>query len=404
MKRRDFLKSCSVALTGSLLLTGCKNKEEANNQVTRRRFHNISLPLLGLGCMRLPMQGHEVDMNELDAMVDYCIQHGANYFDTAYRYVDYKSETVIGKSLSRYNRKDYILADKSPIRFLKTKKDIDRIFQEQLKKCLVDYFDLYMAHNINVNTYDKFKQFDMYNELLKYKKDGKIKYLGFSFHGNTEMLKELVNEHKWDFCMLQINYLDWNVVKAKEQYEIAERAKLPVIVMEPLRGGGLVKLPEEALQKLHSKYPDTTPADFGLRWVASRKNVVTVLSGMSNITQLKENINSFTNYKVMTEEELETAEEIAKEIQSQGEINCTACKYCMEVCPKGINIPAIFALYNQYKITNDKRFFLIYYNSLAENEKADKCIKCGQCNSNCPQGLNIPELLANINSEIQTKQ
>ncbi|MCR5262015.1 MAG: aldo/keto reductase [Candidatus Gastranaerophilales bacterium] len=401
MKRRDFLKNCSVALTGSLLLSGCKNSEQnEEGQITRRKFKNISMPLLGLGCMRLPMKNNQIDMDELNTMVDYCIQHGANYFDTAYRYVDYKSEIAIGKALSRYNRKDFLLADKSPLRFLKAEKDIDRIFQEQLRKCQVDYFDFYMAHNINVNTYDKFKQFDMYNELLKYKKDGKIKYMGFSFHGSTEMLKELIDEHKWDFCMLQMNYLDWNVVKAKEQYELVEKAKIPVIVMEPLRGGGLVKLPEEALQKLHSEEPDTTPANFGLRWVASRKNVITVLSGMSNINQVKENINTFTNYKVMTEEEEQTAEEIAKIIQSQGEINCTACKYCTEVCPKGINIPAIFALYNQYKITNDKRFFLIYYNSLAESEKASNCIKCGVCNSNCPQSLNIPELLAKINEEV----
>lgn len=403
MKRRDFLKNCSVAFTGTILLTGCGNKGiiTKEGQITRRKICDTDVPLLGLGCMRLPMKDNEVDMSELDSMVDYCIEHGANYFDTAYRYVDYKSETAIGKSLKRYNRNEFILADKNPIRFLKSKEDVSRIFQEQLKKCQVDYFDFYMAHNINVNTYDKYKQFDVYNELLKYKKDGKIKYLGFSFHGSTEMLKELIKENKWDFCMLQVNYLDWNVVKAEEQYNIAKKANIPVIAMEPLRGGSLVNLPDTALRQLQSKYPNTSPASFGLRWVASRQNIVTVLSGMSNIKQVKENIATFTNFKPMTEDEEKVAQDIAQIIQSQGEINCTACKYCLEVCPKGINIPAIFALYNQYKITKDKRFFLIYYNSLADNEKADNCIKCGVCNSNCPQELDIPLLLSKINEEIK---
>ena len=189
MERRDFIKNCSIALTGTLLLNGCKSRDISvkEGQISRRKFQDITLPLLGLGCMRLPMLDKEVDMKELDSIVDYCIQHGANYFDTAYRYVDYKSEIAIGKSLNRYNRSDFLLADKSPIRFLKSKEDIYKIFREQLKKCRVEYFDFYMAHNININTYENFKQFDMYNELSKYKNDGKIRYLGFSFHG------------KWDY-------------------------------------------------------------------------------------------------------------------------------------------------------------------------------------------------------------
>ena len=403
MERRDFIKNCSVALTGAILLSGCKSSNffQKKGQITRRKFKNITVPLLGLGCMRLPMKNGEIDMSEVDSMVDYCIEHGANYFDTAYLYLGGKSETAIGQSLKRYKRKDFLLADKMPLRALKEKGDIDRIFHDQLKKCQVDYFDFYLAHNININTFDNYKNFDVYNELLKYKIEGKIKHLGFSFHGSTEMLKEVVKEHKWEFCLLQINYLDWDIVKAKEQYDIATAAGIPVMVMEPLRGGALVNLPDEALKKLHSKYPKTTPAEFGLRWVASRKNVITVLSGMSNLQQVKENINSFTNFTDMTTGEEQTAKELAHIIQAQGEIKCTACKYCLEACPHGINIPANFALYNQYKAKNDKRFFRIYYNSLAESERADKCVHCGLCNSNCPQSLDIPTLLANISKEIK---
>ena len=359
----------------------------------------MDVPLLGFGCMRLPVKKGEVDMFELDKMVEYCINHGANYFDTAYMYVDGKSENAIGKALKKYKREEFILADKSPIYKMKTKEDVGKIFEEQLNKCQVDYFDFYMCHNININTFDNYKKVNMYDELLKLKKEGKIKFLGFSFHGTPEILKEVVAEHEWDFCQLQINYLDWDVVKAKEQYSIVQEKNIPVIVMEPLRGGGLVNLSEKALNKLKENYPDATPAEFGLRWAASRKNVITVLSGMSNLEQVKQNIETFMNYKDMTPEEEKTADEIAKIIQSQGEINCTACKYCMEVCPRGINIPASFALYNQYKVTNNKMLYSVYYDTLTDSEKPEACIKCGLCSKNCPQNLPIPDLLAKIAEE-----
>ncbi len=401
MKRREFIINSTVALSGTALLTGCGKKEliRSENQVVRRKYKDITVPLLALGCMRLPMRGAEVDMQELDKMVEYCMQHGANYFDTAYMYVDEKSEIAIGKALKKYNRKDFMLADKSPIYMMNKPEDVRRIFEEQLNKCQVDYFDFYMCHNINKNTVDTYRKVNMVDELVKLKKEGKIKYLGFSFHGTPEILKDVVKDYKWDFAQLQINYLDWDVVKAHEQYDIVQAEKIPVTVMEPLRGGGLVNLSENALKKLKEACPDTTPAAFGLRWAASRDNVVTVLSGMSNLEQVKENIQTFIDYKDLTEQEEKVADELAKIIQSQGEINCTACKYCTEVCPRGINIPAIFSLYNQYKVSKNKMMFKIYYETLAENEKADKCIKCNLCNRNCPQSLDIPTLLAKVDEE-----
>ena len=401
MKRRDFIKNSSIALGMSAILAGCSKKEvkKVENQVTKRKFKELEIPLLGLACMRLPMKDNEIDMYELDRMVDYCMEHGANYFDTAYMYVNSKSEIAMGKTLKRYKREDFILADKSPIYKMKTREDVRKIFEEQLKRCQVEYFDFYMCHNINQNTFDTYKNVNMYDELLKLKNEGKIKYLGFSFHGTPEILREVVKEHKWDFCQLQVNYLDWDVVKAHEQYDIAQAEGIPVTVMEPLRGGGLVNLSEKSLAKLKEHYPDKTPAAFGLRWAASQKNVITVLSGMSNLEQVKQNIDTFINYQDMTEEEFKVADEMAKVIQSQGEINCTACKYCTEVCPIGINIPAAFSLYNQYKVTNRKMIFSIYYESLAESERPDKCIKCGLCSKNCPQNLDIPSLLAKVTDE-----
>lgn len=401
MKRREFIINSAIAIGGTALLSGCGEKKliKSENQVAKRKYRDIEVPLLALGCMRLPMRNGEIDQQELDRMVDYCMEHGANYFDTAYMYVDSKSELAIGKSLKRYKREDFILADKSPIYKMKTREDVREIFDEQLKKCQVEYFDFYMCHNINKNTVDTYRNVAMYDELVKLKKEGKIKYLGFSFHGTPDILREVVKEHKWDFAQLQINYLDWDVVKAKEQYDIVQAEGIPVIVMEPLRGGGLVNLSDKALAKLKEHYPDTTPASFGLRWAASRKNVVTVLSGMSNLQQVKENIQTFIDYKEMTEDEIKVADEISKIIQSQGEINCTACKYCMEVCPRGINIPAAFALYNQYKISKSKMSFTMYYDTLSEAEQPDACIKCGLCSKNCPQNLDIPALLTKIADE-----
>ncbi len=405
MKRREFIINSAIAIGGSALLTGCGKNEikKSENQVVRRKFMNIDTPLIALGCMRLPMKNEKIDMVELDKMVEYAMEHGANYFDTAYMYVEGKSENAIGEILKKYPRESFMLADKCPAYLVKTKEDSRKLCKEQLKKCQVDYFDNYMVHNINKNTISNYRDNDMYGELLKLKNEGLIKHLGFSFHGDPSMLKEVINEHKWDFCQLQINYLDWEVVNADELYDIADKANVPIIVMEPLRGGTLCNLPQKAAEQLKSNCPDDTQASFGLRWSASKDRVITILSGMSNLQQLKENIDTFVNYKKMSEKELETAQKIARIIQSQGAINCTACKYCLEVCPRGINIPAIFGLYNLYKGNTNKNagFMFVYnYNALEESTKADKCINCNLCNRNCPQNLEIPKLLKDVLQEV----
>lgn len=401
MKRREFIINSALAVGGTALLSGCGKKQikKSENQVVRRKFDNTDMPLIALGCMHLPMRNGKIDMVELDKMVAYAMEHGANYFDTAYMYVEGKSENAIGEILKQYPRESFILTDKNPAYLVNSPADVHKLFNVQLKKCQVEYFDNYMVHNINKNTLKNYRDNNMYDELLKLKKEGKIKHLGFSFHGDPAMLKEVINEHKWDFCQLQINYLDWEVVNADELYIIADEANVPVIVMEPLRGGVLCNLPDKAAQKLKEKCPDQTQASFGLRWVANKPRVFTILSGMSNLQQLKENVDTFVNYKEFTQKEEETAHEIAQIIQSQGAINCTACKYCMEVCPRGINIPAIFGLYNMYKgnsAPNAGFMFVYNYNALEESTRADKCIKCGLCNKNCPQSLDIPKLLADV--------
>lgn len=406
MKRREFIINSALAAGGAALLAGCGKKEikKSENQVVRRKFDNLEIPLIALGCMRLPMSNGKIDMAELDKMVAYAMEHGANYFDTAYMYVEGKSENAIGEILKQYPRDSFFLTDKNPSYLVNSPADVHRIFKEQLKKCQVEYFDNYMVHNINKNTISNYRDNDMYGELLKLKKDGLIKHLGFSFHGDPKMLKEVISEHKWDFCQLQLNYLDWEVVNGDQLYEIAEEANVPVIVMEPLRGGALCNIPAKAAEKLKAECPEDTQASFGLRWVANKPLVFTILSGMSNLQQVKENIDTFVNYRPFTEKEEKTAHEIAQIIQSQGAINCTACKYCMEVCPRGINIPAIFGLYNLYKASaqpNAAFMFVTNYNALKEEERADKCIHCGLCNKNCPQGLDIPKLLADVLAKVK---
>lgn len=406
MKRREFIINSALTIGGTALLSGCGKKEikKSADQVVRRKFDGIDTPLIALGCMRLPMRNGKVDMVELDKMVEYAMAHGANYFDTAYMYVDGKSENAIGEILKKYPRGSFILADKCPAYLVNSQADVKRLCEEQLKKCQVEYFDNYMVHNINKNTLSNYRDNNMYDELVKLKKEGKIKHLGFSFHGDPQMLREVIKEHKWDFCQLQMNYLDWEVVNADELYKIADDAGVPVIVMEPLRGGVLCNLPDKAVAKLKQECPNDTQASFGLRWVASKQRVFTILSGMSNFQQLKENVDTFVNYKEFSEKELKIAHEIAQIIQSQGAIPCTACKYCLEVCPRGINIPAIFGLYNIYKSSEQKnRFFLFSYNykALDESTRADKCVDCKLCMKNCPQNLDIPKLLKDVQTEFE---
>lgn len=413
MKRRDFIVNSLLAIGGAAFMSGCAKTQISSNKTTSdasknsegsvvvRKFKDLSLPLLGFGCMRFPTKGDAVDVAEVEKMVECAFKRGVNYFDTAYMYMDGKSENVIGSILRNYKRENFFLADKNPIVRLTSKEDVHKIFAEQLKKCGVEYFDFYMCHNINQGTYNQYKDNDVYNELVRYKKDGKIRNLGFSFHGTTPMLEEVVSEHPWDFCQLQINYLDWEVMNAKRHYEIAEKAKVPVIVMEPIRGGGLCNLSAAALNALKAEIPGETPASFALRWAAGKTNVMTVLSGMSNLKQMEENTATFVNYRPITDKEERLASQIAKIIQSQGEINCTACKYCVEDCPKGINIPQIFSLYNDYKKTGDRWSFEFYYNSIAEEERADKCIKCNLCKKNCPQSLDIPALLEMVAAEVK---
>ncbi len=406
MKRREFIVNSALLLAGSTMLGGCGESSliVKPNEIVKRKYKDMTIPLLGFGCMRLPLKGKEVDVAEVEKMVDYAMKHGANYFDTAYMYMDGKSENVMGKVLKQYKRSDIIIADKSPLVFMHTKDDVKRIFEQQLKeKVDTDYFDFYMVHNINGNSYDTYKNFEVYEQLLDFKRQGLIKHLGFSYHGDVEMLKDVVKEHKWDFCQLQMNYFDWESgVNSKGQYEIAKAANLPMIVMEPLRGGNLCSLPPKAVTELKEKMPNETQASYALKWIAGKSGILTVLSGMSNLKQMKENIATFENFKPLTQDEEDFSKKLVTIIKLQSEIACTSCRYCLELCPNGIAVPEIFSLYNQYKADKNPWLFSTYYNNIPEKARADKCTQCGLCKKNCPQNLDIPTLLKKVDSEIKS--
>lgn len=401
MNRREFLKSAIFASVGLALLKTTNliadKTKKIIDKVTTRKYKNLDVSLLGFGCMRLPLKDPAtIDMDTMKQMVDYAINHGVNYFDTAWFYHGGKSELAIGEVLKKYPRKSFYLADKLPLRVLQDSKDVQDKFNEQLKKCQVDYFDFYLAHNVNKREVDTLERCNVYPQLLKKKQEGKIKYLGFSFHDKPELLEQVIKKYKWDFVQLQINPIDWKSVDAKQQYEIATKYNLPVIVMNPLKGGQLSTLNPKAVDLLKVANPNVSPSSWNLRYVASLPNVLVVLSGMSAYEHVVDNVKTFTNFEPLTNKEQDVLSNAIAVYNSSGAIACTYCQYCID-CPIGVDIPKHFMIYNQYKVNGNKNKFIREYENIAEDKRADKCISCGLCKTKCPQKLEIPELLKEVN-------
>lgn len=401
MNRRQFVKSAIFTSVGMLFLKAtnliAEQSKKIIEKVTTRKYNNLNVSLLGFGCMRLPLQENSIsiDLNKTQKMVDYAIAHGVNYFDTAWFYHGGKSEIVIGKILKKYPRKSFYLADKLPLRVLQDKQDVENKFNEQLKKCQVDYFDFYLAHNVNKREINTLERCDVYSQLLKKKKEGKIKYLGFSFHDSPELLEDVIKKYKWDFVQLQINPVDWKAVNAEKQYEIATKYNLPVIVMNPLKGGQLSTLNQKAVDLLKAANSKISPSAWSLRYCATLPNVLVVLSGMTAYEHVVDNVNTFTNFKPLTDKEQGILSNAIAVYNSSGAIACTYCQYCID-CPIGIDIPKHFLLYNQYKANGKKSRFVTGYESIEADKRADKCISCGICKIRCPQKLDIPNLLKEV--------
>lgn len=361
---------------------------------------------LGFGLMRLPLTDANdkgsIDIEALKEMVDTFMEQGFTYFDTAWMYCAFKSENAVKEALTdRYPRDRYTLTTKLHASYLKTKEDRDRIFEEQRQKTGVDYFDYYLIHAIDQELYSIYNEMDCFNWLIEKKKQGLVKHIGFSYHDSAEFLDQVLTEHpEMEFVQLQMNYLDWESaeVQSRKCYEVAIKHGKPVIVMEPVKGGTLADVPAEVRESFAAYHPDLSVPSWAIRFVASLDNVAMVLSGMSNMEQLMDNISYMKEFVPMNAEETELVHKAAEMIKDSIAIPCTGCSYCIEGCPMQIAIPDLFRVYNKSKrgeITdveaNEE------YRQLTESGgKARECLACGQCQVVCPQHLEIINYLKDV--------
>ena len=357
------------------------------------------MPKLGFGLMRLPEKNGAVDIDRVSEMVDKYMKMDKRYFDTAYVYHGGRSEVAAREALvKRYPRDSFMLATKLPAWEIKQESDVERIFNEQLERAGVDYFDFYLLHSIeDGNNYDTYVKYDCFSWGVKKKEEGKIKHFGFSYHGSPELLEEILDAHpEVEFVQIQLNYLDRTnpVVRSETLYNILHERNIPIVVMEPVRGGMLASLTPDQEAKYKALRPDNSIASWALRYVASLPGVMTVLSGMSNEEQMDDNIKTFTDFEPITEEEMRVINEVTEEILSIPQIGCTSCKYCTPGCPMSISIPDVFRTINTLRrYPDDWRSKNFYSGLITRSGKASDCIACGQCEGVCPQHLDIIDLL-----------
>ncbi len=370
---------------------------------------------LGFGLMRLPLKNQDsassIDIELSKKLVDIFLERGFTYFDTAWMYCAFSSENAVKEFLvDRYPRDSYTLATKLHCGFVKTLEDRDKIFNIQREKTGVDFFDYYLLHDINSSHYARYEELDCFNWIIEKKKSGLVKNIGFSFHDNADLLEQVLTEHpEFDFVQLQINYLDWDNegIQSRKCYECAVRHGKKVIVMEPVKGGTLAKVPEEAEKLFKAKAPEMSVSSWAIRFAASLENVMVVLSGMSNLEQMLDNTSFMSDFRPLDESEHDTINKVLDIINSNIEIPCTGCSYCTEGCPMNIPIPKYFSLYNvdlkECKEKGWKPQFTYYMNLTEKYGKASECIGCGQCESICPQHLNIIKHLEKVAKHFNDK-
>lgn len=370
-------------------------------------FKGKKLSALGMGCMRLPLcsdNDKEIDICATKEMLAYAMKNGINYYDTAWGYHNGKSETVMGELLKEYPRNSFYLATKFPGYSLNNMTKIEEIFEKQLEKCQVDYFDFYLFHTVSEKNIDAYldEKYGLFNYLIKQKEAGSIHHLGFSAHGNLNTIKRFLDAYGKDieFCQLQINWLDWEYQNAKAKVELVSSYGIPVWVMEPVRGGKLVNLEEKYEKRLNAARPNISNAEWAFRFIQSIPEVKMTLSGMSNFEQVKQNIETFKDYKPTNEQEREMLFRIGRAMTNENAIPCTACKYCVDYCVKGLNIPWLIELYNEHTYTNGSFVTPKALESISSDKLPSACVACRACENVCPQNIKISEMMADFAKKI----
>ncbi len=364
-----------------------------------REFKGKKLSLMGFGAMRLPLLADgSVDEAQAISMVDHAMANGINYFDTAWPYHSGASERIIGKALAKYDRNSYYLATKYPGHQISSKYDPADVFEKQLQKCGVEYFDFYLLHNVYEHSLDVYTdpQWGILEYFKEQKRLGRIKHLGFSTHGQVDFIRKFLDAYGEDmeFCQIQLNYLDWTLQDAKGKYELLTERGIPVWVMEPVRGGRLANLTEAEVARLREVRPEETPVAWGLRFLRNLPNVGMILSGVSSLIQMEQNTRTFNEDKPLNEAEVNLLLDIAEGMKDS--VPCTACRYCCDGCPMGLDIPMLMETYNDMRFSINTNTAM-RIQGLPEEKKPTACIGCGACAQVCPQKIDIPEVIAKLN-------
>ncbi len=373
-----------------------------------KKFQDFELSALGMGAMRLPVidgDDSRIDEEQTAEMIAYAMEQGINYYDTAWGYHGGNSELVMGKILADFNRDNFYLASKFPGYDLSNMDKVDKIFERQLEKCRVEYFDFYLFHNVcemNIDAYLD-ETYGIFTYLTEQKRKGRIRHLGFSAHGSCEVMKRFLEAYgeSMEFCQIQLNWLDWSFQDAKAKVELLSEYQIPVWVMEPLRGGKLCQLSQSDLDKLKKIRSQETAAAFAFRFLQALPQVTMVLSGMSNFEQLKENIETFQTDDPLNQTEFESVLQIAEEMLEKKILPCTSCRYCVSHCPKELDIPSLLELYNEHSFTEGGFIAPMALKAVAKEKHPSACIGCRSCEAVCPQRIKISEAMADFSSRMQ---
>jgi len=365
----------------------------------------VETSLLGFGCMRFPVtEDGKINEPEAEKMLDKAIAAGVNYIDTAYSYHGGDSERFVGRMLKKYDRSSLYLATKLPIWAVETLEDVDKFFNEQLEKLQVEYIDFYLMHNMGIKDWNRLKEMGGVERIEELRAQGKIRYLGFSCHDTYEGFEAILNDYDWDFCQIQFNYIDTEEQAGMRGYELTARKQVPLMIMEPIKGGTLANFADDINERFHQMDPDASVASFALRWVGSFPNVRVVLSGMSTMEQVEDNLKTFGSFQPLSEAEKAGIDDIVAALRSRMKNGCTGCRYCMP-CPLGVDIPGTFKAWNNYFMYENYNTVAWHWETaIGEEHQPKNCVKCGKCEAACPQKIAIREDLAKAQADLDKKE